>query len=88
MLSPSTNDPQALGLAALGATLAEERRARRFLDLTGIDVETLRARAGEPGLLAALLRFLESHEPDLVAVAEAIGEKPEALVAARRALEA
>ena len=84
----STNDPEALALAALAATLAEEGRASRFLALTGLDAETLRARAGERSLLAATLGFLENHEPDLVAVADAVGVKPEALVAARRKLEA
>ena len=84
----STNDPEALALAALAATLAEEARAERFLALTGLDAETLRARAGERSLLAATLGFLENHEPDLVAVAAAVGVKPEALVAARRELEA
>ena len=81
------DDSIALGLHALAATLGSERRARRFIDLTGIGTDELRARAGEPELLAALLRFLEGHEPDLLAVSEEIGVKPEALVAARRALE-
>lgn len=76
-----------LALAALAATLGCERRAHRFIDLTGIGTDELRATAGEPALLAALLRFLEAHEPDLVAIAEAIGAKPEDLVEARRQLE-
>ena len=88
MLTHPTNDAEALGLAALAATLADERRARRFLDLTGLEVDELRARAGERSLLAETLVFLENHEPDLVAVAEAIGSTPQALVAARSALEA
>ena len=88
MLTHPTNDAEALGLAALAATLADDRRARRFLDLTGLDVEGLRARAGERSLLAETLAFLENHEPDLVAVAEAIGSTPKALVAARAMLEA
>jgi hypothetical protein len=90
MLSHTTNQPgdaEALALAALAATLTDERRARRFLDLTGLGVEELRARAGEPRLLSALLGFLEAHEPDLVDVAQAIGTKPENLVAARSELE-
>jgi hypothetical protein len=87
LLRENQNDPVALGLAALAATLGEERRAQRFLDLTGIGTDELRARAAEPALLAALLRFLEAHEPDLLAVAEAIGAKPEELVQARRELE-
>ena len=76
-----------MALVALATALSDERRALRFLDLTGIGTDELRARAGEPALLAALIRFLEAHEPDLLAVAEAMGVKPEALVAARRELE-
>ena len=83
----SPNDPVALALAALAATLGSERRAQRFIDLTGIGTGELRARAGDPVLLAALLRFLEAHEPDLVTVAEEIGVDPQVLVEARRALE-
>ena len=87
MRAHSTNDAETLALSALAATLTDERRARRFLDLSGIDTEDLRRRASEPSLLAALLRFLEAHEPDLVDVAEAIGVKPQDLVAAREELE-
>ncbi|MES2002589.1 MAG: DUF3572 family protein [Pseudomonadota bacterium] len=76
-----------MGLAALAATLGDERRAQRFLDLTGIGVEELRHRASDPSLLVALLIFLEAHEPDLVAVAEAIAIEPKALVAVRHQLE-
>lgn len=88
MRARSTNDAETLALSALAATLTDERRARRFLDLSGIDTEDLRRRAAEPVLLAALLRFLEAHEPDLIQVAETIGAKPEELVAAREELEA
>ena len=88
MRAHSTNDAETLALSALAATLTDERRARRFLDLSGIDTEDLRRRASEPSLLAALLRFLEAHEPDLVDVAEAIGAEPRDLVAAREELEA
>ena len=91
MLSHRTNnepgDAEALALAALAATLTDERRARRFLELTGLDSDELRARAGERSLLAALLAFLEAHEPDLVAVTQAIGIKPEDLISARQELE-
>ena len=81
------NDPVALALAALAATLGAERRAQRFLDLTGIGTEELRTRLGEPALLAAVLRFLEAHEPDLLSVAQELGVDPSQLVEARRLLE-
>ena len=87
MPDATPTDAHAIALLALATAVSDERRARRFLDLTGIGTDELRARAGEPELLAALIRFLEAHEPDLVAVAEAIDVKPEALVAARQQLE-
>lgn len=81
-------DPEVLALSALGWTLAEEERARRLLALTGLDPAGLRERLGEPGLLASVLAFLEAHEPDLLAAAEALGVSPAELVEARRRLEA
>ena len=81
------NDPVVLALAALAATLGCDRRAQRFVDLTGIGTDELRRRAGDPRLLAALLRFLEAHEPDLVAVSGELGANPLDLVEARRKLE-
>ena len=87
MRSRPTIDAEALALSALAATLSDERRARRFLDLSGIETDELRRRAADPAILAALIRFLESHEPDLIDVAQAIGERPAALIAARAELE-
>lgn len=80
-------DPTIVGLAALAATLSDERRAQRLLDLTGIGTDELRARAADPVLLCALIDFLEAHEPDLIAVAEQAGVTPQTLIAARRALD-
>ena len=87
-MAPSTpTDPHALALAALAATLTDQRRAQRFLDLTGIGTDELRLRAGQPSLLAALIAFLEAHEPDLLSVSEQIGVRADELAAARRQLE-
>ena len=86
MQPPTPNDPLAIALAALAATLTDERRARRFLDLTGIGTDELRRKAGDPALLSALISFLEAHEPDLLSVSEQIGVTPGILVATRRRL--
>ena len=86
-MSTNDNDPVTLALAALAATLGDDRRAQRFIDLTGIGTDELRRRAGEPSLLAALLRFLEAHEPDLLSVSGELGVKPQDLVEARQQLE-
>jgi hypothetical protein len=85
--SQTPNDAHTLALAALAATLTDERRAQRFLDLTGIGTDELRRRASDPALLSAVIRFLEAHEPDLVAVSEQIGVDPGQLAEARRELE-
>lgn len=81
-------DPETLALSALGWTLADEQRAQRLLGLTGLTADDLRNRLGEPSLLAAVLGFLEAHEPDLLACAEALKVPPAELVVARRRLEA
>ena len=81
------DNAEALALAALGWTLGEPSRAERLLALTGLTPDALRARLGEPSLLAATLAFLEAHEPDLLACAEALEVKAETLVEARRGLE-
>jgi hypothetical protein len=82
------NDPFALALAALAATLTDERRAERFLALTGIGTDELRRRAADPALLCALIAFLEAYEPDLLSVSEKIGVSAGDLVAARQQIEA
>jgi hypothetical protein len=80
-------DAETLALSALGWVLSDEDRARRLLETTGLTPDQLRAGLGDPAMLAALLRFLEAHEPDLVACAEAIDASPGRLVDARRSLE-
>ena len=73
---------EALALQALAAVIADEALRTRFLDLTGSDVPTLRARAGEADVLHAVTAFLTAHEPDLVRVAQGLGVKPETLAGA------
>lgn len=87
MLCKNNNDPVTLALAALAATLSDERRAQRFVNLTGIGTDELRTGLDDPALLEAVLRFLEAHEPDLIAIAKAIGVTPLDLVEARLQLE-
>ncbi|MHA3840690.1 DUF3572 family protein [Sphingomonas aestuarii] len=80
-------DAAAVALHALAWTLSDDARAGRLLALTGLDADELRMRADEPSVLAATLTFLEAHEADLVACADAIGHPPMALVTARQRLE-
>jgi Protein of unknown function (DUF3572) len=90
MHDTNTNDATASGLAlqALVWALSDEARASRLLALTGLTPDILRAGIGEAGTQAAILAFLENHEPDLIACAGDIGTTPKRLVAARMELEA
>lgn len=83
----SAQDPVALALRALGWIVSDSGRRDRLLGVTGLDAAGLRARAADPALLAATLGFLEAHEPDLLACADALGQPPAAFVDARAALE-
>ena len=87
MTTQDTN-AEALGLQALGWAVSDGDRAARLLALTGLSPEDLRDRLGDPALLAAVLGFLEAHEPDLIACADALDVTPAQLVEARRRLDA
>jgi hypothetical protein len=78
---------ETVALSALAWVLTDEGRALRLLDLTGLTPDQLRGGLHDPAVLGATLRFLESHEPDLIACAAAIGAGAQELVEARRILE-
>lgn len=75
-----------IALNALGHIMSEDVLRDRFVALTGLSPETLRATIEQPATLASILEFLISHEPDLIAAAEAQNEKPEKLIKAWRDL--
>lgn len=86
-LRETNADPAEIGLNALIWILNDPGRADRLLALTGLDPDDLRARVGDPAVLAAVLGFVEQHQPDLFACADALDIRPEALVRARAALD-
>ena len=75
-----------LALAALGWVLTDDDRAERYLALTGLNPDTLRAGLDNPSVLQSCLDFLANHEPDLIRAAEALAVTPEELIAARQDL--
>lgn len=85
--STNADEAETLALSALGWTLNDGARAGRLLALTGLTPEQLRARLGERSLLASTMAFLEAHEPDLLACADALNVAPTRLVEARAVLE-
>ena len=83
-----TEADRALALSALAWVLGDDDRAARFLSLTGLTPDDLRARAGSVAIAAATLGFLLGHEPDLIACADALDETPARLAAAGERLGA
>ncbi|MCX7284228.1 MAG: DUF3572 domain-containing protein [Novosphingobium sp.] len=82
----STPDAAAIALQALGWVLSDGPRAERFLGLTGLSPDDLRAGLGDPAILGAVLEFLANHEADLVNAAFALDMSPAAIIAARKEL--
>jgi hypothetical protein len=75
-----------MSLRALAWVLSDDRRARRFLDLTGLTPVVLRAGIGDREIQLSVLDFLCAHEPDLVAAAESLEVEPGAIAVARESL--
>ena len=76
----------AMAVAALGFIAGDGERLGRFLAITGIGPESIRAAAGEPDFLLGVLDYLVSDEPLLVAFASENGFEPEHVVRARDVL--
>ncbi|OJU60605.1 MAG: hypothetical protein BGO08_10485 [Altererythrobacter sp. 66-12] len=79
----SIKDPAGTALSALAWVLSDIVRAERFLALTGLTPDALRASVAEPAMHRAVLDFLCAHEPDLVAAADGLGVAPADLAALR-----
>ena len=81
------SDAESLAYEALAWALSDMIRARRLLDLTGLDPRSLRDGVRSPSVQAAILGFLLDHEPDLIACADALGRAPGEFSTARQILE-
>lgn len=86
-IDTNPHDAPTIALQALTFILNDPLRADRFVGVTGLTPDNLRGRLDDPAVLAAILAFLEAHEPDLIAAANMLGTTPAALVAARMTLE-
>ncbi len=76
-------DPDALAIAALGFLASDSGRLGRFLAVTGLGPETLRAAARESGFLASVLGYLSEDERLLTDFAADQGIAPEVVARAR-----
>jgi hypothetical protein len=79
------NDAEGLAIQALGFLAGDEERLGRFLALTGLGPENLRAAAATQGFLSSVLAHVAQDEALLVAFAADAGIAPGSV--ARAALQ-
>jgi len=77
---------EGLGVQALAWLAGEPERLGRFLALSGLGPETIRAAARDRGFLAGVLEYIVGDESLLVAFAEHVQASPERVVQARGVL--
>jgi len=72
-----------LAVTAFEFLAGDSVRIARFLDMTGITIETIRAAAQEPRFFAGVLDYVSGDEPLLLAFSRESGVDPNEIVAAR-----
>jgi hypothetical protein len=77
---------EAMAVEALAFLGRSPERLIRFLDVSGLRPDTLRAATAEPGFFAGLMDYLVSDEELLLAFAGEIGASPESVMQARQVL--
>ena len=83
---PSPDEAETLAVAALSFLAEEPERLGRFLAVTGLEPENLRAAAGTPGFLPGVLDHLIGDETLLLDFAAQQGIDPSEIPAARAVL--
>ncbi len=78
---------ETIGAQALGFLAGEPQRFARFLALTGVDLDEVRANAGSPELLAAVLAHLTRDELLLLTFAAETHIAPEDIAPALAILQ-
>jgi Protein of unknown function (DUF3572) len=79
----SRESAEALAIAALSFIAEEPERLGRFLALSGIGPESLRAAAREPGFLLGVLDYVTNDEALLISVSTDRGLDPADIARAR-----
>lgn len=80
------DNAEMIAARALAFLAADPARLGRFLAVTGLGPQTLRASAREPQFLAQVLQFIGEDESLLIAFAANEGLEPKTVAAARERL--
>lgn len=73
-----------MAISALGFLASDPERLSRFLAVTGLGPENLRAAAGEPAFLLSVLDYVASDESLLLALAGQLSIRPDAITRAHQ----
>jgi hypothetical protein len=82
----SRETAEMLAIQALAFIAEEPEQLNRFLGMSGIDADDIRAAAREPAFLAGVLEHMLADESLLIAFAESAGIEPREIARARSAL--
>ena len=77
---------ETLALKALAYLAQSDEELERFVALSGVTPANLRARAGDPEILAAVLDFILGDDGRVTGFCETVEIEPAELQTARRAL--
>lgn len=84
--SISVEEAQNVAISAFAFITTDEERLSRFLAISGLQPDTIRSAAASPGFFAAVLDYVASDEPLLIALAKELDAKPERIMEAHRTL--
>ncbi|QFU16676.1 DUF3572 domain-containing protein [Microvirga thermotolerans] len=82
----SAEEAERVALEAFSRIAADEERLGRFMAVSGLQAQTIRAAAALPGFLAGILDYVAADEPLLIALAQEMETVPERIMEARRTL--
>lgn len=82
----SAEEAEITALKALGFLAADPERISRFMSLSGLDPDAIRASAAEPAFLGGLLDYLLSDDSLLLIFAQEQDLRPERIAQLRRKL--
>jgi hypothetical protein len=80
------DEAETIALSALSYITGHEEVLGRFLAMSGLEPGTIRHAAASPGFLAAILDYVASDEPLLLALAKELDARPERIMEAHRTL--
>jgi len=79
----TVEEAESVALQAFSFIAGDEERLSRFLQITGLQSQTIRSAASSPDFYAAILDYVAADEPLLLAAAQALKTKPEHIMQAK-----